>query len=423
MIWKKLLSRRGVDYTTIFKIDEAFFQLLDEFGHARTAFFTHCTERSITHYTTVEAKAWGLQVWKRHFGTRERLLKLYEEGEALLQRAQPRELESALAQFSEEFAIICTTYTTAGWLAIEAWQEEFEKVFDEWLRATDQEEQREKLFAAVTRPWKKTALYRLWERVGKEAPERLAEEFAFLGRDWGAVWREPLTTEWVKRLTPLPVREDSERVTTDNPTLQLAPYVFFFKDWRDDLRRQHAHQWSWLFDELSKRFGVEREALGYLSMEELSEALKQGFPHETVAERRKGFIIHWQDGLQTSPVTQYERIIRAVEHAREGERVRGKGAFPGVVRGTVVLVKSVHDLKKVDEGSVLVANTTHPEYVPAMERAAAIVTAEGGLTSHAAIIAREMKRPCIVGCQNAMRTFKDGDLVEVDAEKGVVRKL
>ena len=66
---------------------------------------------------------------------------------------------------------------------------------------------------------------------------------------------------------------------------------------------------------------------------------------------------------------------------------------------------------------------TTPDFVPAMRRAAAIVTDEGGVTCHAAIIARELKKPCVVGTKHATQIFKDGDMVEVDANAGIVRKV
>lgn len=66
---------------------------------------------------------------------------------------------------------------------------------------------------------------------------------------------------------------------------------------------------------------------------------------------------------------------------------------------------------------------TSPEYVPAMKRSGAVITDEGGLLSHAAIVARELGKPCIVGTKIATKVLKDGDLVEVDANKGVVRKV
>ena len=66
---------------------------------------------------------------------------------------------------------------------------------------------------------------------------------------------------------------------------------------------------------------------------------------------------------------------------------------------------------------------TSVDFVPLMTRASAFITDEGGITSHAAIVSRELDKPCLIGTQNATKIFKDGDLVEVDAERGVVRKI
>lgn len=78
---------------------------------------------------------------------------------------------------------------------------------------------------------------------------------------------------------------------------------------------------------------------------------------------------------------------------------------------------------KMDYGDIMVANTTYPALVPAMKKAAAIVTETGGITCHAAIVARELRKPCIVGAKDAISILKDGILVEVDADNGVVRKI
>ena len=72
---------------------------------------------------------------------------------------------------------------------------------------------------------------------------------------------------------------------------------------------------------------------------------------------------------------------------------------------------------------ILIAIATHPDYVIAMQQASAFVTDEGGLTSHVAIVARELKKPCIIGTKIATQVLHDGDLVEVDADKGIVKIL
>ena len=80
-------------------------------------------------------------------------------------------------------------------------------------------------------------------------------------------------------------------------------------------------------------------------------------------------------------------------------------------------------MKKMNQGDILVSAATNPNLMPAIRQAAAIITDEGGLTCHAAIVSRELEIPCLVGTKIATKVLKDGDKVEVDAERGVVKKL
>ncbi len=100
--------------------------------------------------------------------------------------------------------------------------------------------------------------------------------------------------------------------------------------------------------------------------------------------------------------------------------VKGLGASPGVAGGPVRTVSEEMNLDIVKKGDVLVTTMTSPDMVPAMTRAAAIVTDEGGMTCHAAIVARELGIPCIVGATHATQVLKDGDMVTVDGSMGVV---
>ena len=102
------------------------------------------------------------------------------------------------------------------------------------------------------------------------------------------------------------------------------------------------------------------------------------------------------------------------------QEVKGNIAFKGIAQGIARIVKSPADLDKVKEGDVLVTQMTFPAFIMAMKRASAFVTDEGGITCHAAIVAREMKKPCIIGTKIATKVLKDGDFVEVDAERGIV---
>lgn len=100
----------------------------------------------------------------------------------------------------------------------------------------------------------------------------------------------------------------------------------------------------------------------------------------------------------------------------------GAPASPGVKSGHVKVLKSAAEINKVIPGDILVAEQTNPDYVPAMKKAAAIVTDKGGRTSHAAIVSRELGIPCVVGTDNATKLLKTGDLVTVNGAEGKVFK-
>ena len=122
-------------------------------------------------------------------------------------------------------------------------------------------------------------------------------------------------------------------------------------------------------------------------------------------------------------VSQVKNIMLGNKSYDDISDVRGLTACSGRAFGVVRIVRSVNEIGKVKQGDILVAVMTRPDYVPAMRQAVAIVTDEGGITSHAAIVSREMGTPCIIGTKIATKVFKDGDYVEVDANKGIVRRI
>jgi pyruvate,water dikinase len=101
----------------------------------------------------------------------------------------------------------------------------------------------------------------------------------------------------------------------------------------------------------------------------------------------------------------------------------GMSAYRGNVKGVVRIIKDKREFHKMRKGDILIAPNTRPEFVPIMKMAGAIVTEEGGITCHAAIVSRELKIPCIVGVQGITSNLKDGDNIEVDAVNGVIKKL
>jgi pyruvate,water dikinase len=103
------------------------------------------------------------------------------------------------------------------------------------------------------------------------------------------------------------------------------------------------------------------------------------------------------------------------------KELKGQTACIGKVKGRVKIINTPDDMMKMKEGDILVSFATNPNLMPAIRKASAIITDEGGLTCHAAIVSRELNIPCVVGLKIITQVLKDGDLVEVNANKGIVK--
>ncbi|MCZ7393312.1 MAG: phosphoenolpyruvate synthase [Candidatus Methanoperedens sp.] len=124
--------------------------------------------------------------------------------------------------------------------------------------------------------------------------------------------------------------------------------------------------------------------------------------------------------LQSRPITTIKKKKETKEKVATSAILEGLGASPGIAYGEAKLVSDASELGKVKNGDILVAVMTTPDMVPAMKRAAAIVTDEGGLTCHAAIVSRELGCPAVVGTRKATQLLTDGMKITVDGEKGLV---
>ncbi len=146
------------------------------------------------------------------------------------------------------------------------------------------------------------------------------------------------------------------------------------------------------------------------------------FPQDAEWAKEKGKIFI----VQTRPVTTIQKV--KVKETRGEENIAiaatpilsGSAASPGIGIGPVKILTSAKEIGKVEKGDVLVAPMTSPDFVPAMKKAIAIITDQGGETSHAAIVSRELGVPCVVGTKVATKVLKDGAVVTVDGAKGEI---
>lgn len=179
-----------------------------------------------------------------------------------------------------------------------------------------------------------------------------------------------------------------------------------------------------LLNKFAKQAGLEKNILDKMLISEFRKFLKTGELPSDLSKRSKFFLAkHYHSGMKIIKKTEAKEVLKKLETIipTNTKEIKGQVAYRGHIRGRVKIIRLISEANALKKGEVLVTSMTDPRYLPIMKRAAAIVTDEGGITCHAAIVVRELKKPCVIGTKLATSILKDGDLVEVDAQKGLVK--
>jgi len=201
----------------------------------------------------------------------------------------------------------------------------------------------------------------------------------------------------------------------------LLQDLLFWKNERIDIQFLSDYRVRGLFEELAERMSISLPELVFLTYEEIERWFDtRALPVDksTLHERIKGYA-YSVDGGRISITTEFESDETNIQRG-EVREIRGDIANRGKAEGLVKIVSGVDDMSKVNRGDILVTSMTRPEMIAALEKAAAFVTDQGGRLCHAAIVSREMNKPCIVGTEFASKVLKDGQRVQVDADRGIV---
>lgn len=202
--------------------------------------------------------------------------------------------------------------------------------------------------------------------------------------------------------------------------------------WQDERKKQifrYLHFQELFLHEYSRRSGVSMALLSTAMVSEVSVRPPLRQIQELRRRSRQAYVLDLS--LRHYCVIGGRPARRLVATYWPVLRVKGKRSCSGIVAhpgperivGRVFIVRNHDQLRKFPAGAILVSTQTAPEYVTAIRKAKAIVTDAGGITSHAAIVAREYNKPCVVGTKYATSLLRTGDRVAVDARKGLVVKL
>lgn len=199
-----------------------------------------------------------------------------------------------------------------------------------------------------------------------------------------------------------------------------------------DNRKKHIwiflHFLETLLKEISRRTGRSMNDLRNTFPFEIAAVLAGKLSKSKIEARKKYCVVVWkEDARKPQILTGYKaKKWEKIVYQKNKEKVKmilGRTACDGLVKGKVRVLLSAKDCDKLQKGEVLVTFMTSPDFMSAIRKCSAIVTNFGGVTSHAAIISRELNIPCVVGTKIATHVLKTGDLVEVDANQGFVRVI
>lgn len=154
----------------------------------------------------------------------------------------------------------------------------------------------------------------------------------------------------------------------------------------------------------------------------IEEVFQNKMPSLDLIQKRKNGYIFFDNKLELvdNIPLWLERKNIVIKSQQDGKIIKGSVAYSGKKTGKVCQIYTKEDFKKFEKGDIFVTTMTTPKFTPILKLAGAIVTDEGGITCHAAIIARELKIPCIIGCKNATEILKNDMIVEVNANEGII---
>lgn len=226
-------------------------------------------------------------------------------------------------------------------------------------------------------------------------------------------------------------KETFKKYNLSQDIIDLVDISILSLHWQDDRKKNiltRVYYLNLVLKKIGGKFGIMLEYLKRYLPEEITLENLDNFDPNDAEMRMKEYVVHsWRENdeikIEIFAGKEGDDFLKVFHNTLlDKNDIHGTCASAGKTSGVARICRTKEDLAKFKEGEILITSMTRPEFVPAMKKSAAIVTDEGGITCHAAIISRELKKPCITGTKIATKALKDGDLLDVNASHGIVKK-
>jgi len=217
--------------------------------------------------------------------------------------------------------------------------------------------------------------------------------------------------------------ENKSFVKKDRVYIEYYHEFCYLRDYRSHFRSLFMFYYKDLIQDIASRKNISLKDILSLSSQEIISLFKS---KDNLKDIKNIIRSRNKNGCTYLFLNNKEEIINNKINILKEKKVsyfklKGLQVSKGIAVGKVKIVLNPNSINKIKKNDILVTTMTRPDYTVAMEKAIAIVTEEGGMLCHAAIVSREIKKPCVVGVKNILNYLKDGDLVEVDANKGIIK--
>lgn len=263
--------------------------------------------------------------------------------------------------------------------------------------------------------WNKKYFYSLLQSLARQKPDfnKLMEKISV---------EKNLKQRQEKLMKKLGFSSKEKRIT------RLLRDSAFSKVYRKDAMYFGCFTAEPLYREIAKRLHLSLNQARYFHPDEIPEALlEKKFDSNELNERYRFSVYRTinrkSDFLAGKKARAFYKTLISGKQFKKVNELQGSTAFEGEAEGTVKVINHPNEIFKMNEGDILVSHSTNPNLVPAIRKASAIITDLGGMTCHAAIVSRELGIPCVLGTRIATKVLKDGDSVEVNATKGIIRRI
>ncbi|MFH1308252.1 MAG: PEP-utilizing enzyme [archaeon] len=212
--------------------------------------------------------------------------------------------------------------------------------------------------------------------------------------------------------------------------LEYIKNITWIKDDRKRVILIYLHNIHGFIEEFARRTGINEKLIGYAKTEEIPLILQNSMPISTLQQRRNGCSFISQKPNKFSILVgneflEFKKLVSKNIETKTVYEIEGNVACRGsepIIRGKVKVILNPNK-ETISEDEILVTSMTRPDFVPLMRKARAVITDEGGITCHAAIVSREMNKPCIIGTKNATKVLQSGQEIEIRMHHGLIKVI